>query len=149
MLEGKGYYRGSSVLISGTAGSGKTTLAASFADAACRRGERCLYVGFEESVAQVTRNMSSVGVDLDQWQKKGLLFHEAWRPTQYGIEMHLLQIHKLVEHVKPNNVIVDPITNLLTSGIDRDVYSMLLRLMDHLKGRQITTLFTSLTQGGD
>src|SRR6266404_1681339 len=100
MLEGKGFYRGSSALISGTAGSGKTTISASFADAACRQGERCLFIGFEESVAQVARNMRSVGIDLDQWVKKGLLVHEAWRPTQYGMEMHLLQIHKLVERVK-------------------------------------------------
>jgi circadian clock protein KaiC len=149
MLEGKGFYRGSSVLISGTAGSGKTTISASFADAACRRGERCLFIGFEESVAQVARNMMSVGIDLDQWAKKGLLVHEAWRPTQYGMEMHLLQIHKLVERVKPDNVIVDPITNLLASGAGREVYSMLLRLMDYLKSRQITTLFTSLTKGGE
>ena len=95
MLEGKGFYRGSSVLISGTAGSGKTTMAASFVDAACRRGERCLFVGFEESVDQVARNMSSVGLDLNQWVEKGLLVHEAWRPSEYGIEMHLLRIHKL------------------------------------------------------
>ena len=149
MFEGKGFYRGSTVLISGTAGSGKTTIAASFTDAACRRGERCMYVSFEESVAQVARNMSSVGIDLEQWAKKGLLLHEAWRPTQYGMEMHLLQIHKLVDRVKPDNVIVDPITNLVASGVGREVYSMLLRLMDYLKGRQITTIVTSLTKGGD
>ena len=102
MLEGKGYFRGLDVLLSGTAGSGKTTLAASFVDAACRRGERCLYIDFEESSNQVARNMKSVGIDLEQWSQKGLLFHEAWRPTQYGIEMHLLRIHKLIEKVKPS-----------------------------------------------
>src|SRR5580704_8034186 len=149
MLEGKGFYRGSSVLISGTAGSGKTTMAASFADASCRRGERCLYVGFEESVSQVARNMSSVGIDLNQWVEKDLLVHEAWRPSQYGIEMHLLRIHKLIEAVNPQHVVIDPITNLINSSAQRDVYSMLVRLMDYLKSRKITAVFTNLTVDGD
>jgi circadian clock protein KaiC len=149
MLEGKGYFRGSSVLITGTAGSGKTTLAASFVDAACRRGERCLYIDFEESRDQVARNMSSVGIDLDQWAKKGLLTHEAWRPTQFGIEMHLLRIHKLIEKVKPQCVVIDPITNLLNGSTDKEVYSMLMRLLDFLKVSGITAVFVSLTSGGD
>ncbi|MGC2750965.1 MAG: circadian clock protein KaiC [Candidatus Acidiferrum sp.] len=148
MLEGKGYYRGSSVLVTGTAGSGKTTLAASFVDAACRRGERCLFIDFEESRDQVARNMNSVGIDLDQWTKKGLLTHEAWRPTQFGIEMHLLRIHKLIEKVKPQCVVIDPITNLLNGSSDTEVYSMLMRLMDFLKVSGITALFVSLTSGG-
>jgi circadian clock protein KaiC len=149
MLEGKGYFRGSSVLITGTAGSGKTTLAASFVDAACRRGERCLYIDFEESRDQVARNMNSVGIDLDQWSKKGLLTHEAWRPTQFGIEMHLLRIHKLIEKVKPQCVVIDPITNLLNGSSDKEVYSMLMRLLDFLKVSGITAVFVSLTSGGD
>jgi circadian clock protein KaiC len=149
MLEGKGYFRGSSVLITGTAGSGKTTLAASFVDAACRRGERCLYIDFEESRDQVARNMNSVGIDLDQWAKKGFLTHEAWRPTQFGIEMHLLRIHKLIEKLKPQCVVIDPITNLLNGNSDKEVHSMLLRLLDFLKVSGITALFVSLTGGGD
>jgi circadian clock protein KaiC len=149
MLGGKGFYRGSSILISGTAGSGKTTMAASFVDAACRRGENCLFIGFEESVSQVSRNMSSVGLDLNQWVEKGLLVHEAWRPSQYGIEMHLLRIHKLVEAVKPQHVIIDPVTNLITGSAQKEVYSMLIRLMDYLKGRQITSIFTNLTVKSD
>jgi circadian clock protein KaiC len=148
MLEGKGYFRGSSVLITGTAGSGKTTLAASFVDAACRRGERCLYIDFEESRDQVARNMNSVGIDLDQWSKKGLLTHEAWRPTQFGIEMHLLRIHKFIEKVKPQCVVIDPITNLLNGSSDKEVYSMLMRLLDFLKVAGITAVFVSLTSGG-
>lgn len=148
MLGGKGIYRGSSVLISGTAGSGKTTMSASFVDAACRRGERCLFVGFEESVSQVTRNMTSVGLDLSQWARKGLLFHEAWRPTQFGIESHLLRIHKLVDDVKPEHVVIDPVTNLITGTAGEEVYSMLVRLMDYLKSRKITAIFTSLTANG-
>jgi circadian clock protein KaiC len=149
MLEGKGYFRGSSVLITGTAGSGKTTLAASFVDAACLRGERCLYIDFEESRHQVARNMNSVGIDLDQWSKKGLLAHEAWRPTQFGIEMHLLRIHKLIERVKPQCVVIDPITNLMNGSSDKEVYSMLMRLLDFLKVAGITAVFVSLTSGGD
>ncbi len=149
MLSGKGFFRGSSILISGPAGSGKTTLAATFADAACRRGERSLYVGFEESLSQVFRNMTSVGLDLSQWARKDLLFHRAWRPSQYGIEMHLLRIHKLIDQVKPRNVIVDPITNLVTDSAKKEVYSMLLRLMDYLKGQKITCVFTGLTKSID
>jgi circadian clock protein KaiC len=149
MLGGQGFYQGSSVLISGTAGSGKTTMSASFLDAACRRGERCLFVGFEESVGQVARNMSSVGLDLKQWVEKDLLVHEAWRPSQYGIEMHLLRIHKLVDAVNPQHVVIDPITNLVTGGAQKEIYSMLMRLMDYLKGRKITCVFTNLTTSSD
>jgi circadian clock protein KaiC len=149
MLEGKGYFRGSSVLVTGTAGSGKTTLAASFVDAACRRGERCLYIDFEESRDQVARNMNSVGIDLDHWAEEGLLTHEAWRPTQFGIEMHLLRIHKFIEKVKPQCVVIDPITNLLNGSSDKEVYSMLMRLLDFLKVSGVTALFVSLTSGRD
>jgi circadian clock protein KaiC len=148
MLEGQGYFRGSSILVSGTSGSGKTTLAACFADATCRSGERCLFIDFEESRNQVERNMQSVGLDLTQWTKKGLLFHEAWRPTQFGIEMHLLRIHKLIEKIKPRCVIIDPVSNLISGSSDLEVYSMLMRLLDFLKGGGITAMFISLTGGG-
>ena len=149
MLEGKGYYRGSSILVSGTAGSGKTTLACNFANATCGRGERCLYVGFEESTDQVFRNAASVGIDLNHYVKKGLLFHQAWRPTQYGMEMHLLRIHKMVDTVRPESVILDPVSNLIGSSTQRDVRSMLMRLVDFLKEKGITALLTNLTKGGD
>ena len=148
MLEGKGYYRGSTILVSGTAGSGKTTVGCHFAAASVQRGERCLYIGFEESTDQLFRNAASVGIDLTQGEKKGLLFHHAWRPTQYGMEMHLLRIHQLLEAVKPANVILDPISNLITSSTTRDVRSMLMRLVDFLKERGVTALLLSLTQGG-
>lgn len=148
MLEGKGYYRGSTVLVSGTAGAGKTTLAASFADAACRAGESCLFIGLEESPHQVSRNVRSLGFDLDKWAKKGLLIHQAWRPTQFGLEMHLLRIHKLVEKWKPRAVIIDPISNLLAGNSEMEAKSMLMRLLDYLKSAQITALFTDLTVGG-
>ena len=149
MLEGQGYFRGSSVLITGTAGTGKTTLATSFAEASCRRGEKCLYVAFEESLGQLTRNMRSVGFELGPWVKKGLLIHRAWRPSQYGMEMHLLRIHKLIEEFQPKAVIIDPVTNLMAGSTDNDVHAMLVRLMDFLKMRKITSLFTSLTTSGD
>jgi circadian clock protein KaiC len=148
MLEGKGYYRGTSVLVTGTAGSGKTSVAAAYVDAACRRGERCLYIDFEESRDQVARNMKSVGLDLNRWAKKGLLTHEAWRPTQFGIEMHLLRIHKLIEKHKPQCVVIDPISNLMHGSEDREVHSMMMRLMDFLKNSGITALFVSLTAAG-
>jgi circadian clock protein KaiC len=146
MLEGKGFYRGSSVLVSGTAGSGKSTLAAHFAQQTCRDGQRCLYVALEESPAQAMRNMRSIGIDLQKYVKNGLLFFEAWRPTQSGLEMHLLQIHKLVEQHEPATVIIDPITNLLL-GSKNELHSMLMRLVDFLKTRQITGFFTALTSG--
>ena len=150
LLEGKGYYRGSTVLLSGTAGSGKTTLASCFAAATCSRGERCLYIAFEESPKQVARNMRAIGLDLDEWTRKGLLFCEAWRPTQFGMEMHLLRIHKLIEQIKPRAVIIDPITNLIDSAANqKEVYSVLLRLIDTMKGRGITAVFVSLTGGGE
>jgi len=146
MLEGKGFYRGSSILVSGTAGSGKTSLATHFAQDTCRHGERCLYVALEESPAQAMRNMRSIGIDLEKYVKKGLLRFEAWRSTQSGLEMHLLQIHKLVEQHKPTAVIIDPITNLLL-GNKNELHSMLMRLIDFLKTKQITGFFTALTSG--
>ncbi len=108
MLGGQGYYRGSSILLSGTSGTGKTSVAACFADAACRRGEKCLYLAFEESQAQLVRNMRSIGLDLDHWIDKGLLHFHASRPTMYGLEMHLAMIHRLVDDVKPAAVVIDP-----------------------------------------
>jgi circadian clock protein KaiC len=148
MLGGEGYYRGSTVLVSGTAGTGKTTISAHFADATCARGERCLYLAFEESPAQLVRNMKSIGVDLNPWIKKGLLRLEASRPTLHGIEAHLAQIHKMVNEFDPQVVIVDPISNLATAGTGADAEAMLLRLIDFLKSRQVTAMFVHLTSGG-
>jgi circadian clock protein KaiC len=148
MLEGKGFYRGSTALVSGTAGSGKSSLAAHFADQTCCDGKKCLYVAFEESPAQLVRNMRSIGIDLEPHVKKGLLILEAWRPTQSGLEMHLLRIHKLVESHKPAAVVIDPITNLI-GGNRHEIYAMLMRLLDFLKAQQITALFTALTSGAN
>src|SRR6266404_4400250 len=145
MLGGKGFYRGSSILLSGTAGTGKTTVAAHFAAATCRRGERCLYFAFEESRDQIARNMLSVGIDLRRCIQKGLLTFHASRPSLHGLEMHLVTMHKLVEKHRPDVVIIDPVTNLVDAGEQRDVSAMLVRLMDFLKARQITALLTSLT----
>jgi circadian clock protein KaiC len=147
MFEGGGYYRGSSILVSGTAGTGKSTLAAMFADASCRRRERTLYFALEESTSQVVRNMRSVGLDLGAWQAKKLLAIHAARPTVFGLEMHLVAMHKAVEGFQPRAVIVDPISSLITSGNPHEVKSMLVRLFDYLKGKQITCLVTSLNVG--
>ena len=148
MLGGKGFYRGSSIMVSGTAGSGKTTVAAHFADAACRRGERCLYFLFEESPNQMLRNMRSAGVDLKPWADSGTLQFQAERPSSFGLETHLVLLHRAVERFQPDVVIIDPITNLLAVGTQMDVRAMLTRLIDFLKIRNITALFTSLTSIG-
>jgi circadian clock protein KaiC len=149
MLGGEGYYRGSSVLISGTAGTGKTSLSAHFANATCARGERCLYLAFEESPAQLARNMKTIGLDLNAWIKKGLLRLEASRPTLLGIEAHLALIHKMVSEFDPQVVIIDPISNFSAAGTEAEAQAMLLRLIDLLKSRQITAVFVNLTAGGD
>ncbi|CAG0957990.1 MAG: circadian clock protein KaiC [Candidatus Methanoperedens sp.] len=148
MLGGEGYYCGSSVLVSGTAGTGKTSISASFANAACSRGERCLYFAFEESSDQLTRNMRSIGIDLEPWIKQGLLDIYAVRPTIYGLEMHLVKMYKMVREFKPKVVIIDPVTNLIAIGSDTEVKSMLSRLIDFLKANQITAFFTNLSHGG-
>jgi circadian clock protein KaiC len=148
MLGGKGYYRGSSILVSGTAGTGKSSLAAHFVDAACRRGERCLYFAFEESQSQIIRNMRSIGIDLEQWIDKGLLRFQNSRPTLYGLEMHLVSMHKAVEEFKPDVVVVDPISNLMVSASETEVKSMLSRLIDFLKMKEITAFCSDLTTTG-
>ncbi|HWA37037.1 MAG TPA: circadian clock protein KaiC [Burkholderiales bacterium] len=149
MLGGQGYYRGSSILVSGTAGSGKTSLAAHFANATCERGERCLYLAFEESRAQLARNMKSIGLDLERWIKKGLLRFEASRPQLYGLEMHLAHIHKLVKELDPAVVIIDPVSNFTSSGTRNDSEAMLMRLIDFLKARGTTAMLVNLTSGGE
>ncbi len=149
MLGGQGYYRGSSLLISGGAGGGKTSLASYFVDAACRRGERCVFFAFEESQGQILRNMRSLGLDLEPWVKQGLLRFQAARPTLHGLERHLVLIHKAIRDFQPQVVVLDPVTNFLSVGNGGDVKSMLLRLLDFLKMRQITLLLTSLTHGAE
>jgi circadian clock protein KaiC len=145
MLGGKGYYRGSSILVSGTAGTGKSSVCAHFVDAACRRGERCLYVASEESPKQILRNMRSIGIDLNPWAEKGLLRFHAVRSTFHSLEMHLAVLHKIIDQLKPQAVVVDPVTTFITEGSGNEVKAMLTRLVDLLKVRQITGMFTSLT----
>jgi circadian clock protein KaiC len=147
MLGGKGYFRGSSILISGTAGTGKTSVAAHFADVACARGERCIMFSFEESADQVIRNMRSIGINLGRWIDKGLLQFHAARPTTFGLEMHLVKMHKIIRNFDPRIVVVDPVTGLIDSGTQAETRSMLLRLIDFLKEKQITALMTTLTGG--
>ena len=144
MLGGKGYFRGSSVLVTGTAGSGKTSVAASFVAAACERGEPALYFSFEESPDQLVRNMRSVGMNLDRWRKQGLLFVRAARPSAFGLEMHLVQIHQLIRDIHPRVVVMDPISSLLGDGADHEVKTMVLRMVDHLKHAGATALFTAM-----
>ena len=148
MLDGKGFYRGSSILVSGTAGTGKSTIAAHFVDAACKRGERSLFFAFEESEAQIIRNMRSVGIDLEAYVKKGLLQFKNARPSNFGLEVHLALIHKFISDYEPAVVVFDPITNFLAVGDETETKSMLTRLIDFLKQKQITAMFTSLTSHG-
>ncbi len=147
MLGGKGYYQGSSVLVSGTLGTGKSSVAAAFAHAACERGERCLFFAFEESPHQIIRNMRSIGYDLGQWVKDGKLQIHATRPSYSGLETHLARMHKQVADFKPAVVVIDPITNFISVGQEDEVKAMLMRLIDMLKSQGITTLFTNLTRG--
>ncbi len=148
MLGGKGFYKGSTVLINGPAGTGKTTLAASFANAVCSAGDRCLYFAFEESPEQIVRNMRSIGIDLSPWLKNGRLLIRSTRPTYYGLEMHLSLMEKLVNKVKPSAVVIDPITNLITVSTEIDVQLMLTRIIDYMKNLGITVLLTTLSYVG-
>jgi circadian clock protein KaiC len=144
MLGGKGFYRGSSVLVTGEAGTGKSSIIATFIDAACRRNERCLYFAFEESQSQIIRNMRSIGIDLGQWVDNGTLRFHAIRPTACGLEMHLAIMIKMIHEFKPGFVAIDPISNLFPIGDDVQVRAMLMRIIDHLKSNEITSLFTNL-----
>jgi circadian clock protein KaiC len=145
MLRGGGFYRGSTILVSGGAGTGKTSLAAHFVRAACERGERALYFGFEESQAQLLRNMRSIGIDLGPWVEGGLLQFHAARPSLCGLETHLAMILAAVTEFEPRVIVLDPLSDFLVVGSHSDVKGMLTRLIDYLKMKQITALFISLT----
>jgi circadian clock protein KaiC len=147
MLGGKGFYRGSSILVSGTAGTGKTSVAATFVEVACRRGERCLFVSFEESASQIMRNMTTIGLDLQQWVKKGRLQFQTVRACHFGLEMHLAGIIKFITEFAPEVVIIDPVSGLDTSGTSLEVKAALMRLVDCLKQKGITAMLTDV--GGD
>ena len=147
MFGGEGYFRGSSILVSGTSGTGKTSLTAHFVDAACSRGETCVFFSFEESASQIVRNMRSIGIDLQRWVDKGLLHFHTARPTTFGLEMHLVKIHKIIKQFDPSIVVVDPVTGLLHAGTASETRSILLRLIDFLKEKEITALMTTLTGG--
>lgn len=148
MLEGEGFYSGSSVLVTGTAGTGKSTMAARFAKAACDRGERAILFAFEESPSQILRNMTSVGLNLAPALDKGLLQIISIRPTTLGLEAHLAMMHREIENIKPSVVVCDPITNLISAGNLGQVKSMLTRMIDFLKNLGITAMFTNLTYQG-
>lgn len=148
MLGGKGYLRGTSVLVSGTAGTGKTSLAGHFAAAACGRGEKCLFFSFEEAQSQLVRNLRSIGLDLGRWADEGLLRVHSSRPTRYGLEMHLATMYKAVTEFGPQVVVIDPISSFIAAGTTTEAGAMLVRLVDFLKERGITSLFTNLTHAG-
>jgi circadian clock protein KaiC len=149
MLGGNGYYRGSTILVSGTAGTGKSSLCAHFADATCSAGQRCLYVSYEESPRQIQRNMSSIGLDLSGWVEQDLLRFLALRSTSHGFEAHLALLHKFVREFQPAAVILDPVGTLLSAGEADEAQLMLVRIIDTLKAKGITTLLTNLTHGGE
>ncbi|HEY8945724.1 MAG TPA: circadian clock protein KaiC [Polyangiaceae bacterium] len=149
MLGGEGYYRGSTVLLSGTAGAGKSSLCAHFAAATCRNKERCIYVSYEESASQIQRNMGSIGIDLARFVQQGLLRIQSMRPTSHGLEGHLALLHKLIKDVEPSAVIIDPIGTLVGAGNSEDAHLMLVRLIDLLKTRGITSILSNLTHGGE
>ena len=144
MFQGGGYTRGSTILVSGTAGTGKTSLATAFAVEQCKRGERCLFLSYEESSGQLVQNMSSIGFDLKPLMKKGLLRIVATRPSFFGLEMHLLDLYKTIEEFKPQSVVIDPLTSLLGEGNPREIQSMVTRMIDLLKSNGVTGFFTSL-----
>jgi len=139
-----GYTRGSTVLASGTAGTGKTSLAAAFAMASCKRGERCLFLSYEESAGQLIQNMSSIGIHFEPMIKKGFLKIVSTRPSFFGLEMHLLDLYKLIAEFKPKAVVIDPLTSLIGEGDKREIRSMITRMIDLLKSNGITSFFTSL-----
>ncbi|HEV8492168.1 MAG TPA: circadian clock protein KaiC, partial [Candidatus Angelobacter sp.] len=147
MLGKKGFFRGSSVLITGTAGTGKSIFAAAFANAACARGERALYFAYEESPSQILRNMSSVGLHLEKWIDRGLLHIHSTRPTAAGLESHLTTVYNEIQEFKPSVVVIDPVTNLISAGDLIAVKAMLTRLIDFLKVKHITAMFTNLIFG--
>jgi len=144
MFKGGGYTRGSTILVSGTAGTGKTSLAAAFAVDRCRRGERCLFLSYEESAGQLVQNMSSIGIDFAPLIRKGLLRIVSTRPSFFGLEMHLLDLYKVIADFKPKSVVIDPLTSLIAEGNQREIQSMVTRMIDLLKSNGVTGFFTSL-----
>lgn len=149
MFGGGGPFRGSSILLSGTAGTGKSSMAAHFVDAACRRGERCVYFSFEESPEQIIRNMNSIGLDLRTWVDQGLLLFRASRPSQQGLEMHLATMYHLIREYKPELVVIDPISDFNAVGSPKEIKATMMRLIDFMKAKHTTGVFTNLTGGGE
>jgi len=144
LFKGAGYTKGSTILASGTAGTGKTSIAAAFAIETCKRGERCLFLSYEESAGQLIQNMKSIGFDFEPMIKKGLLKMISTRPTFFGLEKHLLDLYKTIEEFKPKSVVIDPLTSLIGEGSPREVRSMITRMIDVLKTQGVTGFFTSL-----
>ena len=148
MVGGGGFHRGSSVLISGVAGSGKSSLAASFVNAACKAGQKALYFSFEESQDQTVRNMRSLGIDLGAHIAAGKLRYVAARPTFYSLEMHLALMLREALAFRPDVFVLDPLSAFTETGNRTEVHAMLLRIVDFLKSEGITGVLTHLTQSG-
>ena len=146
MLSGQGFYKGSTIMVSGSPGTGKTSIACTFANAVCKKGERCIYFALEESPSQILRNMNSIGLNLEPYIEKGLLQVHSTRPTLYGLETHLSIMQRQIDEFNPSLVIIDPISNLISVGVETDVKSMLTRMIDYLKTRKITT-FLYVSEG--
>ncbi len=145
MLDGKGFFRGSSILVSGTAGTGKTSLCGHMADAACQRGEKVLYLSFEESSRQIIRNLASIGLDLKKWEEQKLLKFHSERVSMFGLEAHLTLIHKMINTFGPDIIVIDPMNAYLSNEDALEARSMVIRLIDYIKVRNITGFFTTLT----
>jgi circadian clock protein KaiC len=143
MLDGKGFFEGSSILVSGSAGTGKTSIAMSLINSTCKQNIPGLYCAFEESTSQITRNMSSIGLKIEPYIKSGVLKVYSSRPTLQNLELHLISIQKIIEEFKPKIIVLDPVTNLMSEGINSEIRQMLAHFVDYLKGMRITTLFTA------
>ena len=143
MLENKGFFVGSSILISGTAGTGKTSITASFVNSTCSTGKKCIFCAFEESPNQISRNMKSIGIDIDKIHKTGNIYFYHARPTIQNLELHFMAVKELIEKINPAIIILDPITNLMTEGPNSDIREMLTRFIDFLKTKQITVMLTA------
>ena len=149
MLGGKGLYRGSTVYITGPSGAGKTSISSSFANGACSRGERALFLAFEESSDQIIRNMKSIGLSLDKWVNEKLLYFYTARATTNSLEGHLDNIMTMVREVEPTCVVLDPISAFRPIANENETKLMLIRLNDYLRARKITTVFTALSSDGE
>lgn len=141
---GNGYLRGSSILVSGSPGTAKTTLGGAFVAAACERGERAVFVSFDESGVQIVRNMRSVGIDLEPHVESGALCLKGYRASGTSAEGHMIEIVRLINATQPQVLVIDPVSALSKSGGSKLAADVTERLLDRAKSQGITVLMTSL-----